>query len=95
MRKITDLGLTDLRIPDLVREESDHQIKRDGLKSQIPSDWLNDIIGHTETLSLAVFEYEYRGKEMGDVANAAIVLSTAALKMAEMYLNSPLTKPEE
>ena len=62
------------------------QMKKWGVQSHTPSEWLMFITEELGELSQAISEYEYRHGSIEKVIREAIQTATLSLKVAEMYM---------
>ncbi len=86
--QLTDLCLTHLpELVDLILDEHEHQIKKWGVQTRTPWEWLGYTTEELGELARAISDHEYNnGKEMF-VIKEAIQTATLCLKVAEMYID--------
>lgn len=78
------IGLEELILK--VKEESDKQIKKWGIQSRSPFEWLTYTTEELGELAEAISEKYYRNGSYDEVIKEAIQTATLSLKIAEMYL---------
>jgi NTP pyrophosphatase (non-canonical NTP hydrolase) len=71
---------------DLIRIESDRQIKKWGIQDRNPFEWLAYTTEELGELSCAISEWEYRNGLRSEVIKEAIQTATLCLKIAEIFI---------
>lgn len=84
---LTDKGLTNPELLVFVAAENENQIKKWGVQTHTPFEWLTYTTEELGELAQAISEHYYRTGSKEDVAKEAIQVATLALKIAEMYLD--------
>jgi len=68
-----------------VLKESKRQIKKWGIRTHTPFEWLTYTTEELGELAKAISEYEYRDGVKQQIIDEAIQTATLCLKIAEMY----------
>ncbi len=85
-KKYKDQGLRNRNwILEKIQGESIFQIKKWGIQTHDPFEWLAYTTEELGELSEAIQEYEYRDGPMEEIVKEAVQVATLALKIAEMY----------
>ena len=71
---------------DMVRNESDRQIKKWGIQDRSSFEWLAYTIEELGELSCAISEWDYRNGLRSEVIKEAIQTATLCLKIAEIFI---------
>ncbi len=87
-----DLELRNPELFEMIKEESLRQIRKWGIQDRDPFEWLAYITEELGELSCAISEYEYRGGLQSEVVNEAVQVATLALKIAEMFIETPMAQ---
>ena len=88
MKIYTDQELKDKKIFEIVKCESDRQIKKWGIQHRTLFEWLAYTTEELGELAKAISEEHYRDGAKGDIIKEAIQTATLCLKIAEMVKNS-------
>ena len=71
---------------DMVEEENQRQIKKWGIQTHTPFEWLTYTMEELGEVAKAIAEYEYRSGHKNQIIREAIQTATLSLKIAEMYM---------
>lgn len=71
---------------DLIQHENDNQIKKWGIQTHTPFEWLTYTTEELGELAKAISEYVYRHGHKNEIIKEAIQTATLCLKIAEMCL---------
>lgn len=94
MRQVADQQLVSnlAELWKLVADENLAQLKKWGVQSCTPAEWMLYLTEEVGELAEAVAECEYRSGTVEQVVHEAIQVATLALKISEMYL--PKEEPD-
>lgn len=76
-----------LDLEEMLHQENYNQIKKWGIQSRTPFEWLAFTTEELGELSNAISEYEYRNGTIDDIIDESIQTATLSLKIAEMYID--------
>lgn len=86
MRKITDCELLAIdQLVKCVKDESNRQLKKWGIQTVTPFEWMTYLTEEIGELAQAISEFEYGRGPKKNVFEEAIQAATLILKIAEMY----------
>ena len=80
----TDLALTKKQLFLWVADENSYQLKKWGVQSRSPFEWLAYLTEETGEVAKAISDHFYRGGSLVDIEKEAVQVATLALKIAEM-----------
>ena len=86
MKQYTDQLIKDPKwIMQRIVKEHINQIKKWGIQTHSPFEWLTYTTEELGSLAKAISEYEYRNGTIDHIIDEAFQVATLAIKIAEMY----------
>jgi len=74
------------RLMRMVKDEHNNQVRKWGIQTHTPFEWLTYTTEELGSLAKAIGEYEYRDGTKNKIISEAIQVATLSLKIAEMYM---------
>lgn len=89
-----DLCLVNDEVLRMVFRENNSQLKKWGVQDHSPEEWLMYATEELGELAQAIGEFKYRGGLVEPIVKEAIQTATLCLKVAEMFNNLLVEKPQ-